>query len=131
MDFSHTEQRRLLEETATRFLRDNYALQVRHNNAAENEGFSRDMWAQFANLGLVSALFREQYGGYGGAGFDIAVLFESLGRALVVEPFFANLLGGTLLAELGGAEQRQLLAKVIDGSCLLSLAYGEPQSRYD
>jgi len=131
LDFSHTEQRRMLEETASRFLRDNYPLQVRHEHAADASGFSRGMWLQFAELGLVGALFREEHGGYGGAGFDIAVLFEALGRALVVEPFFANLLGGCLLAELGATEQRGLTANIVDGSQLLSLAHSEPQSRYD
>lgn len=131
MDFSHTEQRRLLEETANRFLRDNYSLAVRHASAAGDDGFNRALWSQFAELGLVGALYPERHGGYGGAGFDIAVLFESLGRALVVEPFFANLLGGTLLAELGDGEQHKSLADVVDGSLLLSLAHGEPQSRYD
>jgi alkylation response protein AidB-like acyl-CoA dehydrogenase len=131
VDFSHSEQRRMLEETATRFLRDNYPLKVRHEHAAATAGFSRDMWSRFAELGLVGALFREQHGGYGGGGFDIAVLFEVLGRSLVVEPFFANLLGGSLLAELGTPEQRGLIAGIIDGSRLLSLAHSEPQSRYD
>jgi alkylation response protein AidB-like acyl-CoA dehydrogenase len=131
VDFSHNEQRRMLEETATRFLRDNYPMKVRHEHAATAAGFSRDMWSRFAELGLVGALFREQHGGYGGTGFDIAVLFEVLGRSLVVEPFFAHLLGGSLLAQLRTPEQRGLMAGIIDGSRLLSLAHSEPQSRYD
>lgn len=121
----------MLQETASRFLRDNYPLKLRHEHAADASGFSRDMWSQFAELGLVGALFREEHGGYGGAGFDITVLFEALGRALVVEPFFANLLGGSLLAELGAPEQRGLIASIVDGSRLISLAHSEPQSRYD
>jgi len=131
VDFSHNEQRRMLEETATRFLRDNYPLRVRHEHAAATAGFSRDMWSRFAELGLVGALFHEQHGGYGGTGFDIAVLFEALGRSLVVEPFFASLLGGSLLAELCRPEQRALIAEIINGSRLVSVAHTEPQSRYD
>ena len=33
-------------------------------------------------------------GGFGGGGFDIAVVFESLGRGLVVEPFLDTLMVG-------------------------------------
>ncbi len=37
-----------------------------------------------AELGMVGALFGEEAGGYGGAGFDIATVFEAIGRAIVV-----------------------------------------------
>ncbi len=131
MDFTHTEQRRLLEETLQRFLRDNYPMSLRHEHAAARPGFSRELWSRFAELGLVGALFREEHGGFGGAGFDLTVLFEGLGRALVVEPFLATLLGGSLLAELGTPEQRSLLAQIIEGERLVSLAHGEPQGRYE
>lgn len=132
MDFNHTEDRAMLKDMVARFIADNYALEDRNKAAESSDGFSRDMWAQFAELGLIGALFTEDDGGFGGAGFDISVLFEEIGRGLVVEPFLASaLLGGSVLAQLGNDEQKALIADVVAGSSLLTLAHGEPDSHYD
>lgn len=132
MDFNHTEDRTMLKDMVARFVADNYPLEARNNAAESQDGFSRELWAQFAELGLIGALFSEQDGGFGGAGFDINVLFEELGRGLVVEPFLASaLLGGSVLVELGDDNQKALIADVVAGNTLLALAHGEPDSRYD
>ncbi|WP_419913433.1 acyl-CoA dehydrogenase family protein [Hoeflea sp.] len=132
MDFNHTEDRTMLKDMVSRFIADNYALEARNEAVKNPEGFSRDMWAQFAELGLIGALFSESDGGFGGAGFDINVLFEELGKGLVAEPFLASaVLSGTLLAQLGTAEQKALIGDVVAGSKLIALAHGEPDSHYD
>ncbi|MCY6380829.1 acyl-CoA dehydrogenase family protein [Hoeflea prorocentri] len=132
MDFNHTEDRAMLKDMVTRFLADNYALEKRNEAAESSEGFSREQWSRFAELGLIGALFSEEVGGFGGAGFDISVLFEELGRGLVVEPFLASaVLGGTMLAELGSDDQKAMIGDVISGEKLLAFAHGEPQSHYD
>lgn len=131
MDFSHTEERRILAETVRRFLADNYTVEFRHNATASETGFSRDIWRSFADLGLIGALFQEQDGGLGGSGHDIAVLFEELGRALVIEPFLATLLGGTAIALSGNDEQKLLLEQIISGDRYIAFAHGEPDSRYN
>lgn len=128
MNFTHTEERRMLAETAQRFIRDAYPIEKRHHIVAADEGHSAEMWAQMAELGLIGALFSEEAGGFGGGGFDIAVIFEELGRGLVVEPFLPTLLAGTVLAN---ADQGDLIESVIGGESLIALAHGEPSSRYD
>ncbi|HSO47083.1 MAG TPA: acyl-CoA dehydrogenase family protein, partial [Rhizobiaceae bacterium] len=95
------------------------------------EGFSREMWGEFAELGVIGALFGEDAGGFGGEGDDLMVVFEALGRALVVEPFLPTLLAGSLIADLGSHEQKAMLESVIAGGTLLAFAHGEPQSRYE
>ncbi|MCR9134409.1 MAG: acyl-CoA dehydrogenase family protein [Alphaproteobacteria bacterium] len=132
MDFNHSDDRTMLKDMVSRFLADNYPLAVRNRSAESTEGFSRDIWQQFAELGLIGALFDEQHGGFGGAGFDISVLFEALGRGLVNEPFLASaILGGGLIAQLGNDVQKDILTEVISGKTLLALAHGEPESRFD
>jgi alkylation response protein AidB-like acyl-CoA dehydrogenase len=132
MDFSHTEERRLLAETIARYVADEYDIETRHAAAALPEGFSRDRWQQFAELGLVGALFSERHGGYGGAPLDIMVVFEELGRGLVVEPFLATgVLAGGALALAGNPDQTALLEEVIAGETMLAFAHGEPEGRYD
>jgi alkylation response protein AidB-like acyl-CoA dehydrogenase len=69
---------------------------------------------QFAELGVIGALFTEDDGGFGGGGFDIAVVFEALGRGLVVEPLLATaVLAGSALAHAGNPAQKALLAEII------------------
>ncbi len=131
MDFSLSEERRLLAETAERFLRDHYPIKIRHENAAKPEGFSRKAWADFADLGLIAALLPSAAGGLGGEGEDYLVLFERLGRALVVEPFLASaVLGATPISLAGSDVQQTKLERVVAGDRLLALAHGEPESRY-
>jgi alkylation response protein AidB-like acyl-CoA dehydrogenase len=131
MHFGLNDDQRMLADTLERFLRDNYPLEKRHEFAAHDENFSRDMWTKFAELGVIGAMFDEDSGGFGGSGSDIAVLFEALGKSLVVEPFLPNLLAGSLIAELGSADQKKLLEQAISGEKLLAFAHGEPTSRYE
>lgn len=131
MDFRLNDDRRMLAETLDRFLRENYTLEQRHAIVASNDGHSGELWAQFAELGVIGALFDEAAGGFGGAGDDIMVVFEALGRALVVEPFLPTLLAGSLIADLGNDAQKEALEQVTAGAKLLALAHGEAEARYD
>jgi len=131
MDFSHTEDRRMLADTIARYVRENYPFETRSEIALSDDGFSRQKWSDFAELGLIGAMFGEQDGGFGGGGFDIAVLFEELGRGLVVEPFLATLMAGRAIALAGNKAQKAMLEAVIAGETLLAFAHSEPQSRYD
>ena len=132
MDFNHTEDRRMLQDTISRFLRDTYDIQTRNKAAESEEGFSRAAWGQFAELGVISALFTEENGGFGGKGFDIAVVFEELGRAIVVEPFLSTaILSGTILSEAGNASQKAMIEPIMAGETLLAFGHYEPGSRYE
>jgi alkylation response protein AidB-like acyl-CoA dehydrogenase len=131
MDFNHTEDRRMFAETVSKFVAENYDYLKRNEIAASSSGFDPQMWARFAEIGVIGALFDEAVGGYGGKGFDIAVIFEELGKAIVVEPFLANLLGGTMLAELGNEAHRGQIEDVIAGSHILGFAHTEPEAGYE
>lgn len=132
MHFDLSEERQMLADTTRRFIADRYDINVRHANARRDDGFNRETWAELAELGLIGALLPGDVGGYGGTGEDIAVIFESLGRGLVVEPFFATgVLGAGALVEAGSDTQRALLEDVMAGKLRLALAHGEPDSRYE
>ncbi|WP_406647769.1 acyl-CoA dehydrogenase [Aliisedimentitalea scapharcae] len=132
MNFDLTEERQMLQDTLRRFLSDRYTTDVRNRIIDSDTGFSTELWAQLAELGIVGALFSEAQGGFGGAGFDITTVFEELGRAGVVEPFLDTaILGGGLVASLGNADQQVLVERVIAGDLHLALAHSEPTARYD
>ena len=132
MDFSLTDDRRMLEETVSRFVREQYDHETRMKIAGSEEGFSREKWAQFAELGLIGAFLPEEAGGFGGAGYDISVVMKELGRGIVVEPFLSSAVMGAGAIALGGSEaQKELLEEVIGGAKLLAFAHGEPAGRYE
>ena len=132
MNFDLTEERQMLQDTLRRFLRDRYDTATRNKILDSETGMSSEIWAELAELGVIGALFTEEQGGFGGKGFDIAVVFEELGRAGVVEPFLDTaVLAGGLIADLGTADQQAHIEEIIAGTMQLAFAHGEPASRYD
>ncbi|MFM0174372.1 acyl-CoA dehydrogenase family protein [Paraburkholderia sediminicola] len=131
MNFQHTEDRRMLADTLNRFVSEQYGFETRDRIAQSAQGYSSELWNRFAELGIIGALFDEADGGFGGGGFDIAVVFESLGRGLVVEPFLDTLIVGRAVARSGDEAQKAALGELIDGSRIVALAHGEPDSHYE
>jgi pimeloyl-CoA dehydrogenase small subunit len=133
MDFDLTEEQRLLKDSVERLLRDRYDFEARKAYAASPDGWSRELWAQYAELGLLALPFAEAHGGFGGGPAETMIVMEAFGRALALEPYLATVvLGGGALRRGGSEEQRAaLVPRIADGSLLLSLAHTERQSRYD
>ena len=132
MNFAHTQDRRMLADSLNRYVAEQYGFETRQALSQSPQGFSAAQWATFAELGIIGALFTEAHGGFGGAGFDIAVVFEALGRGLVLEPFLASaILAGSAIAHAGSEQQHALLSGLIDGSTIATLAHGEPDAHHE
>jgi len=132
MNFEHTEERRMLADSLNRFIAERYGFEVRNRIAGSAEGYSPEMWNHFAELGVIGALMREEDGGFGGGGFDIAVVFEALGRGLVLEPLLASaVLAAEAIAAAGNESQRAVLESIADGSTIASFAHDEPDTHYE
>ena len=132
MNFEHTEERRMLADSLNRFIAERYGFETRNKIAGSAEGYSPEMWQHFAELGVIGALMREEDGGFGGGGFDIAVVFEALGRGLVLEPLLASaVLAAEAIAASGNEAQRGVLESIADGSTIASFAHDEPDTHYE
>lgn len=131
MNFEHTEDRRMLADTLNRFVSEQYGIEHRNQLAYGQEGHSPALYAQFAELGTIGALFPEDAGGFGGAGFDISVVFEALGRGLVAEPLLDALIVGQALIAAGSESQKAKLQDIIAGDLICALAHDEPGSHYE
>ncbi|MEL6364531.1 MAG: acyl-CoA dehydrogenase family protein [Pseudomonadota bacterium] len=132
MDFSLSDDRRMLQETVERYVREQYDHETRMKIAGSEDGTSSEKWAEMAELGLVGAFLPEEAGGFGGAGYDIVVVMKELGRGIVVEPFLATaVMGAGAIAVAGTDAQKAMLEEVIAGAKTLAFAHGEPASRYD
>jgi len=133
MDFELSEEQRLLKESVERLLADHYEFEMRKRYMAEPEGWSREIWRQYAELGLLGLPFDEKYGGFGGGPVETMIVMEAFGKALALEPFFATVVLGGGFIRLGGSEaqKKELLPKIADGSLLLAFAQTERQARFD
>jgi alkylation response protein AidB-like acyl-CoA dehydrogenase len=71
-------------------------------------------------------------GGFDGTAVDMFVVMQELGRALVVEPYLATVMGAECL-KLGARhdDHRALLERLGTGDLKLACAWGEASSRYD
>lgn len=97
MDFRLSDDRRMLQESLDRFLRDRYDWERRNRVAYDPPYHDPQAWSELAEMGVPGMLVPETAGGYGGAGFDITTVFESLGRALCPEPFLGVAMAGAVL----------------------------------
>jgi pimeloyl-CoA dehydrogenase small subunit len=128
MDFDLTEEQRLLKESVERLLADRYGFEQRQGYAKSAEGWSRELWRAYAELGLLGLPFAEAEGGFGGGPVETMIVMEAFGRALALEPFLSTVvLCGGVLRHAG---HKALLPRIADGSLLLAFAHGEKQSRW-
>jgi alkylation response protein AidB-like acyl-CoA dehydrogenase len=132
MDFDPTDEQRMLAETVNSLLDKRYDPSSRLKLLDSELGWSRELWQQYAQLGLLGLTIDEQYDGAGMGAAELATVMESFGRSLVLEPFFPTVvLGATLVSEAGTPEQKAaILPKVAAGELLLAFAYSEPRSRW-
>jgi len=133
MNFEFNEEQIMLKESIVKWSQDNYSFDQRRVSADNDDGFSRQHWATFAELGWLSVPFAEQYGGYGGSIVDLAAIMQEFGKALVTEPVMPTLVlfGGALSHATNDTIKAEVIPKIIDGSLLGALAVYEPQSRFD
>jgi pimeloyl-CoA dehydrogenase small subunit len=132
VDFDLSEEQQLLKDSLGRLLADHGSFEQRHKHQKEADGWSRALWARYAELGLLGLPFAEQHGGMGAGPVETMVVMEAFGRALALEPYLATvILGGGLIRHVGSEAQKSaLVPKIADGSLILAFAHGERQARY-
>jgi pimeloyl-CoA dehydrogenase small subunit len=133
MDFSLTDEQRLLQQSVERLFADHYAFDARKRYGQEPGGFSHEQWKRYAELGLLGLPFDDQYGGSAGGPVETMIVMEAIGRALALEPYLATVVLAGGLMRLGGSEvmRAALLPQIASGDLILAFAHAERQSRYD
>jgi len=133
MDFEYSDEQRLFSETLRKFLNTGYGFDARAKIITSSAGFSEDVWAAMAEMGILGVPFDAEHGGFGGNTVDMMVVMEALGEALVVEPYLATVgLGGRFIARGGTvAQQKQILPSLIAGKTKMAFAQTEPGARYE
>ena len=133
MNFDLSEDESMLKSVAERFVVDRYDHDRRHRYLAETNGFSADNWRHLGDLGLIATAFSAEAGGLGASPTDITVIFEALGRGLVVEPLLesAVLAGGLFERIAPTAVQAEWLEGLVTGTRRLAVAHREVAARHN
>ena len=133
MNFEFSEEQTMIKDSVSRFVREQYDFDTRRGIIESDDGISREFWSMFAELGWLSVPFAEEYGGFGGTVIDIAAVMEEMGKGIVIEPYVSTVVvfGGLLSASTNSALKEAVIPSIIEGACLGSFAYMEPQSRYE
>ncbi|MEQ8896918.1 MAG: acyl-CoA dehydrogenase family protein [Roseovarius sp.] len=126
MDFTLSDERRMLQDSLSRYLADNFDHARRRKVLETGAPYDADLYKGLADLGTLAALFPEEAGGFGGKGPDLALVFETLGHAGTLEPFLPAALAAPLLTD-----HHDLVEQVIAGEAIVTLAHTEPDARYD
>jgi alkylation response protein AidB-like acyl-CoA dehydrogenase len=133
VDFNYSNEQIALQETLRRFVSRDYEFARRRELARSDLGFSAEAWAQYAELGLLSLSFPEEFGGLGGNAVDIMLVMEQIGRGLLLEPFLSSVvMCGGLIRDAGSDSLKaNLLPRIGRGELKLALACYEAAGRYD
>lgn len=123
MDFSLSEDEKLLRDSVERFVRD-------HANA-RSASSDRMLLDGMAELGWLGIAVPETMGGLGGSPVDVMLVMEGLGRGLLAAPFLASgVLAPALLLHRARAVDKALLEAVVAGRARVALAAFEREGRY-
>ena len=133
MDLGLNEIQQMLKASAQEFLSQECPLTFVRTMEEDPRGYTDGMWRQIVNLGWTGLAFPEQYGGTEGSFFDLAVLLEEMGRALMPGPFFSTVvLGGLAVLDAGTDAQKQdILPRICSGDLTMTLALTEPSVSYE
>jgi alkylation response protein AidB-like acyl-CoA dehydrogenase len=129
MDFTFNEEQQQFADALRRWVAKDYSFETRNKIIHSQPGTSDAAWAALSELGMLALPVPAQQGGFDGGAVDMLVVMQELGRGLVVEPYWATVLGAHFL-KLGGAHEA-LLARVAQGTLKLACALGERQARHD
>ena len=96
-------------------------------DSADADGFSRPLWAQFAQMGFTGVLVPEAHGGLGLGHVEAGVVMAQVGHHLSASPLLASgIVAATALRQAGSpAQQADWLPRIARGEVIATLAVDE------
>jgi alkylation response protein AidB-like acyl-CoA dehydrogenase len=99
-------------------------------DADDATGFSRDLWKQFAEMGLNGILIPEAQGGLGLGHVEAGVVLEEIGRNLSPSPFLTTAVAA-VEALKGSAQADRWFPGIVAGETVAALAIDEGAKHRD
>lgn len=125
MDFSLSDEQRMLADSVGRFVQDRYDVERRRGYLGTAQSYSVENWHMLAELGITALALPVECGGFGGSRADIAVMMEQLGRGLVVEPVLSSaVIAARILA--ASPPHGDIAAAIATGERRIAIAFANP-----
>ncbi len=131
MEFTLTEEQRLLQDSVSRFLETECPLdRVRESADAEITN-DPGLWQGLTELGIHGILIPETLGGVGLGALEAALIAEALGKTVTPVPFVANaVMAPVALMSAATDEQREAwLPKIAGGEVIFGVGVTEQIAR--
>ena len=131
MNFDFTAEQYELRDTIRGYLAEHWT--SRELRAAmSGSGLPDTLWEGLAQLGLLTILIPEAYGGLDLSLTDASLLFETFGETLTPGLAAETILASDLIARFGSEPQRsELLPAIAEGRMKLTIAVGDSPTSYD
>ena len=130
MDFDFSDDQSQLRDAVNKWVGKGYGFE-RRRGIVRAGGFSREAYAELAELGLCGLYIPEAHGGMGMGPVEGMVTMEELGRGLVLEPLAHALIAGAVInAWAPDAVKTAWLPHISAGQALVVLAHQERPARY-
>jgi len=130
MDFNFSDDQEQLRDAVCKWVAKAYPFE-RRRSITHAGGFSREAYAELAELGLSGLYIPEAYGGMAMGPIEAMVVMEELGRGLVLEPVAHSLLAGAVINAWAPEQVKAAwLPTIAAGEALVVLAHQERAARY-
>lgn len=132
MDFSMNEESIMLQNSAARYLKEKCSGQFVKDTLKGEKGFSDQMWREMADMGWLSLIYEEKFGGSACSFFDLFLLFQEIGRFRLPSPFYTSaFLSSSLIVESGDERAKNsYLPDLISGTKIMAAGILDKQGLY-
>ncbi len=126
MDLELSEEQQMLRAAARDFLQQESPLTFVRDMEEDERGFTPELWQKLAQVGWLGMPVPEEYGGTGQSIFDLGLLMDEVGGALLPGPFFSTSLCALALTDEGTDAQKEDLRRIATGDLIATPALLEP-----
>ena len=127
MDLELDENQRSIADLTLKILREALTRERLRAIEASGDHVAGDEWKKLATAGLLGVPLAEDVGGGGFGLVEACLVLEQIGRTVAPVPYLQTVVGaGMTIDAFGSAVQRTaLLPRIVDGSLVLTCAFGE------
>jgi alkylation response protein AidB-like acyl-CoA dehydrogenase len=128
MDFSYSEEQRMLTDSLRRLVADAW---TRPKRRARLGGLDTGAWGSLVELGVGGLMVPEEFGGFGETPATMLAVHQELGRGLVSEPTISSaVMAVTLLGHCKNeALKKRWLSAHAEGDAVLAIGWQEQGER--
>tara|TARA_B110000444_G_C18795937_1_gene574850 strand:- start:12 stop:1166 length:1155 start_codon:yes stop_codon:yes gene_type:complete len=132
MDLRLTEEQIILRDMVQSLCTDFCDSKVVRDAERDPMGIDENLWRQFSETGILSALIPENLGGLGLTMVDGVIIYKELGRVLAPGPYFvSSFMGANAIAKAGNEQQQALLPEIGTGNLIVTPAWLEPDNSFE